>query len=403
MRTCVLLDAVPEPFQHMFRFTPHNPSPAQRLLCRLITRVVPLDEAWRASIGQVGLDAVVDAAIEADMAGVMRLACERHKLLLSERQHRRLARRSTRISAINLNLMRIFKPLAEALSRAGLPFMLLKGSVLNLTLYNRPDVRLMTDIDLLIHAHHAERVEQVLCAAGCAPGRDLVRADFYPRYYYEREYVLLGDAELRLDVHVRPLRPLRLAKRVPDDAMWSSAATAKFEDLTVAVPSDEDMLIHLAAHSAIHGDQRLLWLYDIWRFVHERRATLDWPLFAMRVRQWGLTLPVRQTMVRTADLFDAPFVARAAESLHGPVSWADRLMLWQAPRDAYSPIRHVVVNVLTTPGLRFKLGYLAAVLLPDRVHMGEIYRFRHAGWLICAHLWRVCRAALRPLTRLKPA
>ncbi|MEE9266808.1 MAG: SET domain-containing protein, partial [Gammaproteobacteria bacterium] len=52
-----------------------------------------------------------------------------------------------------------------------------------------------------------------------------------------------------------------------------------------------------------------------------------------------------------------------------------------------------------TPGLRFALGYLSAVLMPDRGHMGDWYYRRHWGWLPCAHLLRW----VRPLVRRIPS
>jgi len=62
--------------------------------------------------------------------------------------------------------------------------------------------------------------------------------------------------------------------------------------------------------------------------------------------------------------------------------------LWQAPRDAVQPVAHVLVNTLCTPGPRFVLAYLRAVLLPDPEHMGKWYGRRHWGWRTWAHVLR---------------
>jgi len=153
------------------------------------------------------------------------------------------------------------------------------------------------------------------------------------------------------------------------------------------------MLIHLAVHAAIHGANRLLWLYDICRFAAENSDQLDWPLLVVRARTWGLSHPLRVGLYRTESVFGSflPADARAALN-HSPAGVLDRLALWHAPRDEAHPLGHVAVNVLSIRGWRPRLRYLAAVLRPARAHLGVLYPWRHRGWTVCAHVWRVLRA-----------
>jgi hypothetical protein len=302
-------------------------------------------------------------------------------------------------SSRNIHMMHVLARVAARFNEAGIPLLALKGAALNLTLYERPDERPMGDLDLLIRAEHVDAAFALLEELGCFRREPLVREDFFPRFYYEVEYVAGNIYPVKLDLHVRPFRPLRYARLVPGDALWERAEPVRMGQATVLVPAVDDMLIHLAAHSAIHGNARPLWLQDLKRWADARRARIDWNRFLDTVQSWGLALPVREALrvaERKYGQFCPPEVLRRLAQAR--VGWRDWLALYEAPRDAAHPVAHVAVNMLCTPGWRFTLGYLLAVLLPDRGHMGEWYCRRHWGWLPWAHLLRW----LSPLTRRVP-
>ncbi len=289
----------------------------------------------------------------------------------------------------NLRMMHLLERIALRFNRAGIPLMALKGAALNLTLYERPDARPMADLDLLVQPEHLDRVTGLLEEIGCQRSQVLVREDFFPRFYYEIEYTSGSINPVTIDLHVRPLRPLRYSRFVPDDALWARAEPASVGQATVLVPCPEDMLIHLAAHAAIHGSARPMWLEDVQHWAESRAGRIDWDRFVASAGAWRLALPVTEAIRATEREIGRvcpPEVLRRLSRM--PANWRDRLALWQAPRDNQHPIAHVLVNVTCTPGWRFTFGYLLAVLLPDRAHMDEWYRNRHRAWLPCAYLLR---------------
>jgi len=289
----------------------------------------------------------------------------------------------------NVALMHLLERLARRFNDAGVPFMVLKGAALQLTLYRRPDERPMGDIDLLVRPGDVDKAVQLLLAAGCRRGAPLVREDFFPCHYYEAEF-LAGDVfPLKIDLHVRPFRPLRYARTVPDGAFWDRARPVRIGRATVLVPSPEDMLIHLATHLAVHGFARPTWRKEIKLWAEAQRDQLDWDRLAPAAAAWGLALPVRRAIERVEGEFGEFCPADARRRLaETPVSWRDRVALWHAPRDERHPVGHVLVNALCTPGWRFVAGYLFAVLVPTRPHLEQWYARRHPGWLVCAHAAR---------------
>ncbi len=289
----------------------------------------------------------------------------------------------------NLRMMQVLERIAGKFSEARVPLLALKGAALNLTLYDRPDARPMADLDLMIRPRDAERASAILEGMGGLRGEPLVREDFFPRFHYEFEYVVGSIYPVRIDLHVRPFRPLRYARLVPRDAFWDTAETVAVGRATVLIPSTEDMLIHLAGHAAVHGCPGGKWLEDIDRWSRCYGERIDWERFLGRVQGWGLVLPVRTALARVEREYGSVCPAGVARRLSEfRVGWANRLTLWQAPRDAGHPAAHVTVNVLCAPGWRFKLAYLAAILMPGKAHMADWYAGRHLGWLPCAHVLR---------------
>lgn len=304
--------------------------------------------------------------------------------------------------ARNVCMMHALERIAGAMNASNVPLLVLKGGALNLTVHDRPDERPMGDLDVMVRPEDLRAAIAALEGLGAVRGQPLVRQDFFPRFYHETEFKLGDVCPVRIDLHVRPFRPLRYAQRVPDDALWARACPVRIGGATVLIPSAEDMLVHLAAHSAFHGNARRMWRADIHRWVDARRSDIDWDRFCETVEAWGLTWPVLDG-IRHAQTDVGPVCPPAVldRLSRRRVGWRDRLALAQAPRDASHPAAHVAVNVICTRGWRFALAYLWAVAFPDRVHMGQWYPRRHRAWLPTAHLMRCCWPVIGRIPRFR--
>ncbi len=340
---------------------------------------------------------VADAYREG-LAGLILEHSSRHSLPLAPTVAARLERRATAVAARNLQLNTELERILHVLNRANIPVILLKGAALNLTLYPRLDLRPMSDLDLLVRPQDADRAVRALTEQGCRRGMDLVRDGFFPQYHYECELISGSVVPVRIDLHARPLRPLRYFRTMPTDAFWEDARVVRVGQSEGLIPSLETMFIHLAAHAAFHGCSRALWLYDIKRFADDAGHTMDWSLVLRRSCEWRLSLPVQRAIECATDLY-GPCCPQSVLDRLGKrgAGWCDRLTLWQTPRDAASPLAHILANLLCTPGWGFRLGYAMAYLLPGRAHLAGLYPYRHRGWVACAHIWRFVRVIKRVL------
>tara|TARA_Y100000589_G_scaffold310249_1_gene328429 strand:+ start:276 stop:1637 length:1362 start_codon:yes stop_codon:yes gene_type:complete len=301
------------------------------------------------------------------------------------------------VATQNIRMMHFLARLAKAFNNAGVPLMVLKGAAMQLTVYDDPSERQMCDLDLLIEADDIDRAFDVLESVGAYRSQVLMREDFFPKYYYEAEYTVGDIMPVVMDVHIRPLRPLRYVQFMPDDALWANAQRVQIGDAYLFIPCPEEMLLHMTAHLAVHGDTSRKWREDICHWSDQFADKMDWQHFVDAAQKWHLTLPV-VAGIEAAQVGHQRWIVPQLvyeQLLDTPVNWRDRLCLRQAPRDDDHPTAHVLVNALVTPGIFFVLGYLFAAIFPGKEHMREWYGHEHTGWLPVAH---VCRL-LRPMTK----
>ncbi|MCH7841037.1 MAG: nucleotidyltransferase family protein [Planctomycetes bacterium] len=123
----------------------------------------------------------------------------------------------------NIRMMHLLERIAARFHEAGVPLMVLKGAALNLAIYDEPSDRPMDDIDLLVRPRDHDRAAVLLEQLGCLRGGHLVRDDFFPRFHYESDHTAGTIDPVKIDLHVRPLRPLRYSRLNPDEALWRDA------------------------------------------------------------------------------------------------------------------------------------------------------------------------------------
>jgi hypothetical protein len=162
------------------------------------------------------------------------------------------------------------------------------------------------------------------------------------------------------------------------------------------------MLIHLAAHSAIHTNELRRWRDDIRHWIDACGDRLDWSRFLALVEDWRLAGPIRSAfdaVRRDGTPAEPAHVTDALAAMK--VTWQDRLAMWHAPHDRAHLFRSALVVLLTSPGWRFRAAYLRAVSLPDPGYLDD-WCVRHGrprtAWTPLA---RVFAPVLRRLPRLR--
>jgi len=173
-----------------------------------------------------------------------------------------------------------------ALAEAGLCVVMLKGVVLSERLYPDPRVRPTTDIDLLAAPGDVPRVRQVLEEIGYRVPGDELRADA-PLRADDSLHVVLSRADAgTIELHTRASSGI--GTEIPSQELMARAIgyrTALGD--TVRILSPEDEFLYLAVHAARHRFLRLIWLYDLKRFL-KHHPELDGATIWARARCLGI-------------------------------------------------------------------------------------------------------------------
>ncbi len=279
----------------------------------------------------------------------------------------------------NIRLMHLLERLALEFEKAGIPLIALKGGALNVVVYDRPDERPMDDIDLLVRRQDAMDACDLLQRIGGQPSTALPRPDHFPRFGHHRLFRFGGVLPVPVELHASLFGPRYFAKRVDEDDLWKHSRPVRIGRATVRILSDEHMLIHLAAHSAFHGNARSTWAEDIRRWADARRDMIDWDRFLKTVAAWGLALPVKRAVAQTEQVFGAVLPDRISRRLaQMGVSRRDRLVLHLVTRDPERLLPHLLADCIGVLSGPEALAYVRDMLLPDSVYIRE-WHGRHCG------------------------
>ena len=188
----------------------------------------------------------------------------------------------------------------RAFGAARIGFLLLKGPALARLLYTEAEVRLYSDIDLLVAPPDLERARVVLAGLGYGSnGGDALGIRDVAGVMHAESWVITGP-ELT-DYQLIDLHSWLAGAKAPAEEVWDRLVERRTEvelrGESVPVLNEEGLAMHLALHAAQHGpsnprglDELALglerWPLDVW----ERAATLAAEIGAVEAFAAGLRL-----------------------------------------------------------------------------------------------------------------
>ncbi len=240
---------------------------------------------WLRLGGQLGLEGLVPALVQAD-----RLQADRSVL-------RQAVGQAMAAEAEQAPLLQAALDGLQALARAGISAVPLKGPLLAARLYPQPLVRRSSDVDLLVARRDLQPALGVLQRLGYV---DSSPAKNTADLRHHHHITLVGPARVALELHFNALHAFGAI--MPGEELLQGAQMA-----TVALPHGQwtgllldpaDELLYLAGHAAAHNFERPLWTLDIGLLAAQTRA-IDWPALWLRAQRWHLQRPIVQAL-RTA-------------------------------------------------------------------------------------------------------
>ncbi|HPQ39608.1 MAG TPA: nucleotidyltransferase family protein [bacterium] len=167
---------------------------------------------------------------------------------LSPSLQHKLAGRLLKLAAVQVRQIHWLHRLAETVIPPSVTVLMIKGSALYGQVYTRGDFRACNDIDMMVRADEMDVLHEALTAAGAEEHRDPMHP-VSSRLFYQRQYRLSENKDIRLDVHLHPA-PAGFFPDLTREIWNHSTVHPEFGKSNIRVPSPVDHLIVQAANAS---------------------------------------------------------------------------------------------------------------------------------------------------------
>lgn len=290
----------------------------------------------------------------------------------------------------------------EALAKAGIPIVPLKGAALALTVYDDAAWRPMSDVDYWVRDGQMNRAIRAMQQAGYQLRSSLEERPPALQKLFDGEVQLVGPDQGLVELHWSPFSGwwLQGAARVDNEGLWkrlqplAAGNEGGAPDLMQLAP--EDLILQLAVHVSVNhkfGIWPVRSLLDI--YLVATRNAVDWQALVARAYRWRLATVTWTVLQLVRELFALELLAPVLRALQ-PSPWRRRML------QRVMPLETVVADSdLREQPLRFALLLLLVdrptdmlrlcrqMLWPNRRWLEARYGDENPGNL--RHLWRVVR------------
>jgi hypothetical protein len=247
----------------------------------------------------------------------------------------------------------------------GLPVIVLKGPVLAETVYPEPALRPFSDLDLLVRPADRLAMDALLRDLGLRRVADEHTWEFDIAWDGATLYEAPGG--VRVDLHWSLLTEPRFAWSPGAQAeVWGRAVPVTVAGETGLQLGREDLVLHLAAHLAVHHSLAgTLRYWDVALVLERAGADLDWKALLARARRWRVQRALFFVLHGARARFDAPVPPEVLAALRprGPRAAALAALLRVVAPARLPRVEYLVTLLLADRG-RDLAGALREALLP---------------------------------------
>jgi hypothetical protein len=317
----------------------------------------PSDAEWNRLIGRITRERIPGLAVESARLG---------SLVLDDLQLAALLELHRGAMVWALRVERKILALADMFDAEDIRFAVLKGASVAHTMYAEPCLRSFADLDLLVGTGDYRRACALLEGLGHVRRQPEPRPGFDVRFGRASVHTHPSDG-VEVDLHRTPgWGPFGMW--VDPEELLDRRETFQLAGRSIGRLDDTGMLVNVAMHASLGArPPKLVPLRDILQVMAQGEVDLD--LLSRWAREWHLA----------AVLHHASTTATA--TLHAPAP-VQEFPVAEAPRretralKAYTEVgRERGGTALTTlraiPGVRGKVAYVSALVLPDREFLAK--------------------------------
>ena len=256
--------------------------------------------------------------------------------------------------------------LLSGIRQSGVDVITLKGNVLAEQLYVNPEVRSITDIDLLVHEEDLPQIETFILEAGYTPSttKDDIEHPFHHVFFKQDQFPIMLEVHWNLD----DLRITNMS--LPD--IWARTSDQEYQNTKVRVISTEDSLIYLSGNLLRDNGQQLKYLSDISALLRNNRSKFNWEYVIRSVNSLGIKNLIYYALKWAQELCNAPVPDSSIQALKPTACrrWTiEFLMGWQS---VFAPIYLDKIRMETTA--------IAQSLMMDRLQQSKAVLEKYHGY-----------------------
>jgi hypothetical protein len=364
--------------------------------------LIPLD-LLAALVRAGGVDARalagVDPASFCDLAethGVLPLIAERLTPDVPAVLRARVERQAAAHVATDLLREDELRRVVTAFDACGVQALLFKGSHLAYRYYERPDLRVRTDTDVLVHEEDRGRAEAALVRLGYTFTRSMAGDLVMPQRTYVKQQ--LGVVSHAVDLHWRVANPQAFGGMLTFDELWSDAERVPALGPMAWGPSAVHALLIACVHRVAHhaDSDCLVWLYDI-HLVGGRLQPREWMAFVELAADRGVAGICRVSLERAHARFPMSIPGNVLPRLeHLARVRGERTNMYLGARRR---IAAVLDDLRLLPSWAARLRLLREHVFPPPLYMREVYAPSSGAPLPVLYVQRVARGARKWLAR----
>ena len=254
-----------------------------------------VETVFRDAISFNGVEDIDEAEMlkcagENGVAGLLyRMLMEKLQFKFSDNLISKLKNEYLKTLLFNTNLINSAKQIKSLFNDNDIPVVFLKGILLAPFLYDEPALRPMSDIDLLVPKHLAEKAFDLIVLNG-ATLADPEEKD-HPANHHLPMVIFKGAP---LEIHRFLIAELS-SFYIPPKDIFQNAVNWESNSLTLPGPSYNHTFIYMSVHvynTFRQGGMRLSWMADFMHFIKMERVNVEDKDFRYWVKLWKLSYPV---------------------------------------------------------------------------------------------------------------
>jgi Uncharacterised nucleotidyltransferase len=341
------------------------------------------DQAWPVALGEFRNRRITGFAVAAMEEGVLELSEQQVNELLEAHRQEMLQ---------PLLVERGLLELAPILDRAGVDFIVLKGSALAHTVYPDPSWRYFGDLDLLVRAADWQRACSMLQDLGFRRNHPEPRPGFVERFGGAPAF--RRETGVEVDLH-RTLVVGPFGLWADTDQLFGGTQEFRMGQRTFRRLDDTSLLLHACIHASLGSRPPLtVPVRDVAQVAHH--AEVDWEALVERAARWHLASVVRHALQHASQALGTPIPTDAETIMSESGGRKERRALRAYVTDRQSFGGASLSTLSAIKGFRPKAAYVRGLIFPDRTFLSD----RQGGRVSYVARWRIPIRWLRSRVRL---